>query len=126
MKLIEKIFGSFRSIRLPTLLAALPFTLAYPIAKALLSSRNRILIFSDSLLITGLILLAMGVLFAVSRFGDFDITGYVFRRGTDRNVKTFAEYKKDREEERRSTFNYPLLFGLIYLAVSFLTAWLFC
>ena len=126
MKLIEKIFGNIRTVRPQTLLAAVPLTLAYPIAKALISSKNRIMIFSDSLLIISLLLIAMGVLFTVTRFGDFDITKYVFRRGTDKNAKPFAEYKKDREEERKATFNYPLFFGLIYLAVSFITAYLFC
>ncbi len=126
MKLLIKIFGSFRSVRLPVLLTAVPLTLAYPAAKALISSKNRIMIFSDSLLIISLVLIAMGVLFTLTRFGDFDITKYVFRRGTDQNAKPFAEYKKDREEERKSTFNYPLFFGLVYLAVSFLTAYLFC
>lgn len=126
MKLIERIFGSFRSIRPLTMIAAVPLTLAYPAAKALISSRNRMMIFSDALLITGLLLIAAGVFLTLTRFGDFDITKYVFRRGTDKSAKPFGEYVKDREEQRANSFNYPLFFGLVYLAVSVLTAYLFC
>ena len=34
MKLIERIFGNFKSVKLPVMLAAVPLTLAYPLVKA--------------------------------------------------------------------------------------------
>ena len=105
---------------------ALPLMLAYPVAKALISSSNRLMIFSDTLLIISLLLIALGVLFTFTRFGDFDITRYVFRRGTDKNAKSFGEYKKDREEQRKETFNYPLFLGLVFLVVSVFIAYVFC
>lgn len=123
---MKKIFGNFKSIKIRTLLIVVPITLAYPIAKALISSENRLMIFSDTLLIISLVLIALGVLFTFTRHGDFDITRYIFRRGVDKNAKTFEEYKKDLEYQRSETFNYPLFFGLIYLAVSFFVAFVLC
>lgn len=123
---MKKIFGSFKNIKIRTLLIVVPLTLAYPIAKALTSSNNRLTVFSDSLLIISLVLIVLGVIFTYSRFGDFDITRYVFRRGTDKDAKAFKDYKKDREDERAESFNYPLLFGLVYLAVSVFIAFVFC
>ena len=123
---MKKIFGSFKSIKIRTLLIVIPLTLAYPIIKACISSANRLMIFSDTLLIISLVLLAFGVLFTFARFGDFDITRFIFHRGTDKNAKSFQDYKKDREDVRKETFNYPLFFGLIYLAVSLFIAFVFC
>lgn len=123
---MKKIFGNFKNIKIRTLLIALPLMLAYPVAKALISSSNRLMIFSDTLLIISLLLIALGVLFTFTRFGDFDITRYIFRRGTDKNAKSFGEYKKDREEQRKETFNYPLFLGLVFLVVSVFIAYVFC
>lgn len=122
---MKKIFGSFKCIKLRTILITVPVTLAYPIIKAIISKTNRLMVFSDTLFITSLVLLLLGVLFTFSRFGDFDITRYVFRRGVDKNTKSYDEYKKDREYQRSETFNYPLFFGLIYLLTAGIIA-LFC
>ena len=89
-----------------------------------MTSSNKLVVFSDSLFITSLILIALGVISVFIRFGDFDITGYVFRRGVKKDVKSFREYKKDKEDERKETFNYPLFFGLVFLLVSGLVAFL--
>ncbi len=121
-----KIFGNFKSIRLRTMVIVVPLTLAYPVGKALISSSNRVMIFSDTLLIISLVLIAIGVLFTFTRHGDFDISRYVFRRGVDKNAKPFDAYRKDLEDRRSETFNYPLFFGLVYLAASILIAFLFC
>ena len=123
---MKKIFGNFKNIKIRTLVIAVPLTLAYPIIKALISSANQLMIFADSLLIISLVLILMGVLFTFSRFGDFDVTRYIFKRGTDKNAKSFGEYKKDRENERSETFNYPLFFGLVYLALSIFISLVFC
>ena len=123
---MKKIFGSFKNIKLRTMLIVVPLTLAYPVGKALISSENRLMIFSDTLLIISLLLLAFGVLFTFARHGDFDITRYIFHRGVDRNTKSFEEYKKDREAARSETFNYPLFFGLIYLAVALFIGLVLC
>ena len=123
---MKKIFGSFKNIKWRTLLIFVPLSLAYPVAKALISSANRWMIFSDALLIISLILLATGVLFTFTRFGDYDITRFVFSRGTNKNTKSFRDFKKDREDQRSETFNYPLFFGLIYFLLSFAIAFLFC
>ena len=121
---MKKIFGSFKSIKPLTIAVALPISLAYPIIKSVVTSSNKLVVFSDSLFITSLILIALGVISVFIRFGDFDITGYVFRRGVKKDVKSFREYKKDKEDERKETFNYPLFFGLVFLLVSGLVAFL--
>lgn len=123
---MKKIFGSFKNISPRVLPAILLISLAYPTAKALLSPTNRLTVFSDALLITSLVLIAVGVFLTFARHGDFDITRYVFRRGVDKNAKPFEEYRKDREEQRSESFNYPLFLGLIYLAAALLVAYLFC
>ncbi|MBO4429225.1 MAG: DUF3899 domain-containing protein [Clostridia bacterium] len=123
---MKKIFGNFKKINILALLIAVPVTLAYPVVKALISSANRLLIFSDTLLIISLVLIAIGVLFTFTRHGDFDITRYIFRRGVDKNAKSFEEYKKDLEAGRSETFNYPLFLGLIYLAVAMFVAFVLC
>ena len=122
---MKRIFGNFKNIKLRTMLIVVPFTLAYPIIKALISSANRLLIFADSLLIISLVLLVLGILFTFTRHGDFDITRYVLQRGISKDIKSFAEFKKDREEQRERTFNYPLFFGLIYLAVALVISFVF-
>ncbi|MBQ7170889.1 MAG: DUF3899 domain-containing protein [Clostridia bacterium] len=123
---MKKIFGSFKNIKLRLLPAAVLVTLAYPTVKAILAPTNKLTVFSDVLLIVSLVLIAIGVVLTFARHGDFDITRYVFRRGVDKNAKPFEEYRKDREEQRGESFNYPLFFGLVYLAASLLIAYLFC
>ena len=123
---MKKIFGSFKSINIITLLVTIVLTIAYPVAKALISSANRLMIFSDTLLIISLILIAVGILFTFARYGDFDITGYIFHRGISKNAKSYENYKKDLEANRRETFNYPLLLGLIYLIISLTISFVLC
>ena len=123
---MKKIFGSFKNIKLRTLLITIPISLAYPIVKALISKVNRLMIFADTLFITSLVLLGLGVLFTFTRFGDFDITRYIFYRGVNKNAKSFSDYKQDREDFRSETFNYPLFFGLVYLSVSLFITYVFC
>ena len=84
------------------------------------------MIFADTLFITSLVLLGLGVLFTFTRFGDFDITRYIFHRGVNKNAKSFSDYKQDREDFRSETFNYPLFFGLVYLSVSLFITYVFC
>lgn len=108
------------------MLIAVPATLAYPIGKALISSYNRLMIFTDALFIISLILLVLGVLFTFTRFGDFDITRYVFQRGFGKDAKTFKDFKQDREDFRAETFNYPLFFGLVYILLSIFITFVFC
>ncbi len=124
--MMKKIFGSFKKINPRVLPVFIPVTLAYPAVKALLASSNKLTVFSDVLLIISLALIIVGVVLTFARHGDFDITRYVFRRGVDKNAKSFEEYRKDREEQRGESFNYPLFFGLIYFALSLLIAYLFC
>lgn len=123
---MKKIFGSFKNIKLRTMLIVVPVTLAYPVIRAIISKANRLTVFSDALFITSILLIFLGVLFTFTRFGDFDITRYIFHRGVNKEAKPFGEYKKDREDFRDETFNYPLFFGLTYLSLSAFISFVFC
>ncbi|MCQ2427791.1 MAG: DUF3899 domain-containing protein [Clostridia bacterium] len=121
MKLINLIFGDFRSIKWRTLAIAVPVTLLYPLARGIFSGGglySKLLFISDSLFIMSMILLLIGVVFTFIIAGDLDITKYVYSRSAQSKTKSFAEYKKDREAERGKMFNYPLFLGLIYLIIS--------
>ncbi len=101
-------------------------TLAYPAAKALISERNRLLIFSDSLTYVSLLLVIAGVVYSLYLHGDFDISGFLLKRGVLRKKEegqSFEAYMADRKEKREAAFNYPLFLGILGLAVSAFLAW---
>ncbi len=115
---MKNLFESFRNIKLRTLAVAVPVTLAYPAIRAATAEHDRMRIFSDTLLITSLVLILFGVLFSFYKKGDFDIMSYMLRRSAEKNVKPFEEFKKDSDDERRKIFNYPLWLGILYLTVA--------
>ncbi len=112
----------FRNLKWSSLVVHMLITLAYPVAKALLSSRNRLLVFTDALTILALVLLAGGVVVSLFLHGDFDITGFALRRGI-RREKDYSAYLADKKEKREAAFNYPLFLGLVYLLLSGILAY---
>ena len=109
----------FRNLRLRPLLVHVIVTLVYPVFRALAAEKNRLLIFSDALTVTGLVMVIGGVIYALFLHGDFDISAYFLKRGVQREPKqSFRAYLFDVYEKRESAFNYPLLVGLLYLAAS--------
>ena len=123
---MKRFFQSFKNIKPVPMIVTVIVTLFYPVLKTLISKSNRLVICSDTLLIISLFLLVFGVLFSFVLKGDLDITRFVFRRGMSDNRKSFGEYKKDRDDEHRGSFNYPLFLGICYLAVSIFIAYVFC
>lgn len=114
----------FKNIRWKTLLIYVIISLAYPVARAVTASYNRLQIFSDILTIFAMVLLILGILYALVLKGDFDVTGFVFKRGAKKDMtQSFEDYKKNKDEEREAAFNYPLFLGVLYFAVSVIIAY---
>ena len=112
-------FLRFKNIKIRVFIVHLVITLFYPVAKALISEYNRLLIFSDSLTIIGLLLIALGIGYTFVLHGDFDRTGFVFMRGMkSKEPKTYREYTDDAESKREDAFNYPLFLGILFILVS--------
>ena len=85
-------FMRFKHIKIRVLIVHLIITLAYPAAKAFISEYNRLMIFSDSLTIIGLLLIALGIGYTFVLHGDFDRTGFVFMRGQEQFCGTVDNY----------------------------------
>ena len=121
---MKKIIRDFKNINPRTMAIAVPATLLYPVIRAIIADKNKLMFFSDALVIMSLVLILIGIFFSFYKKGDFDITKFLAKRATDKNAKSFSEYKKDQEAERASVFNYPLFFGIVYLIVSVITAYI--
>ena len=101
-------------------------TLGYPAVKAFISKSKNLLIFTDALAIVAIVLLIGGILYAMVLHGDFDISGFVFKRGQREEVKqSFAEYMNEIKERRKESFNYPLFLSIVYLMIAALIAYCF-
>ena len=116
----------FRNIQPRLLGIHLLVTVAYPIARTVVAEEKKLLILTDALPITGLILIIAGVMYALYLKGDFDISRFVFLRGARRKgeeAKPFQAFQADQKEKREAAFNYPLFLGILYLAASVILAW---
>jgi len=80
---------------------------------------QKLLKFTDALTIIGFIFLILGVVHSMVHHGDFDISEYVIRRSLRKEtLKPFGAFKEDKEEDRKTRPNYPLLTGLVLLLLS--------
>ena len=123
---LEAIKKKFRNIQPRLLGIHLLVTLAYPVARALISERTKLLIFTDSLTVTGGVLIIAGIVYNLYLHGDFDISAFLLRRGAARKKEEPQSYetvRQDRKEKREAAFNYPLFLGLLYVAVSLILAY---
>ena len=124
-KTLEKWNKRFHNIKPRLLITQLIVTLIYPVAKAAISEYNRLLIFTDSLTIIAAVLLIAGVVYSLYLHGDFDISGFVLKRGMrSEEKKPFGAYMDDKKREREESFNYPLFLAALYFAVSIIIAYL--
>ncbi len=121
---LDKLKIRFRNIKPRLLLIQLIITLGYPAAKAAISDYNRLLIFTDAMTIIAALLLIAGVFYALYLHGDFDISGFLLKRGARRNGKqSFEAYKDDKKQEREEAFNYPLFLAIVYFAAAVVLAY---
>ncbi|MBR0407425.1 MAG: hypothetical protein IJI53_05270 [Clostridia bacterium] len=109
----------FKNIRLRPLLIHLIVTLLYPVFRAFIAENNKLLLFTDAITIIGLVMIAGGVIYALFLHGDFDISGYLLKRGLQKEPKrNYIAYLYDVYEQREGAFNYPLFVGLLYIAAA--------
>ena len=120
----------FNKIRPRVLATHLIVTLLYPVFRAVIAETDKALIFIDSLTIVALVLVIGGVIYALFLHGDFDISGYLLKRGLARPRRGFDAEREEKPnnyftylanvyEKREEAFNYPLWLGIFYLLVSF-------
>ena len=122
---LKKLKNSFRHIKPRPLITQLIVTLIYPVAKAAISEQNRLLIFTDSLTILASAMLIAGIVYSLVLHGDFDISGYMLRRGFRKQEKqSFDAYMEDKKREREEAFNYPLFLALVYFAAAVFIAYI--
>ncbi len=112
---------NFKNLKIKTLLTNLLICLAYPLVKAYVST-DKLLIFSDTCVIIGFLCLLFGAINSLILRGDYDITSYIMQRTINKSNQNFDNYKKDKEEKRKDSFNYPLLCGIILIIISYLSA----
>ena len=100
-------------------------TLGYPAARAFVAERNKLQLFTDAMTITGMVLIIGGLIYSFVLHGDFDIGGFVMKRGFRRvdDMANFGKYKAKQEAARMKTFNYPLFLGILYLIISAVIAY---
>ena len=91
---MKKLKNRFKNIKPQTLLTHVIVTLLYPLARVVMASSQRLLVFTDCLTIVAAILLIAGVVYSLYLHGDFDISSYVMRRARGNAPKqTFEAYK---------------------------------
>ena len=113
------------SIAFREILFAEALAIRHPHPDELLIRNARILRQQDLLLIGHLLQVETYFLYALALHGDFDISSFVFKRGTRREDKqSFQAFKEDLEQKRQEAFNYPLFLGIVYLIVAALIAYL--
>ena len=99
-------------------------TLGYPAAKAYVMGVNRLQVFTDAVTIIALVLVIGGVVYALVLHGDYDIAGFVLRRGMKSEEELdYRKYKESQKEKREEAFNYPLFLGILYLAAAAVIAY---
>ena len=109
----------FSHIKLRPLIIHLIVTLIYPVFRAVTAERNGLLVFTDAITIIGLVMIAGGVIYALFLHGDFDISGFLLKRGVQKEPKqSYWDYLYEVYEKREEAFNYPLFVGLLYLAAA--------
>lgn len=114
---MKKLFANFK---LKHFIANLAICVIYPIIKAF-TSDNKLLVLSDTLFIMSLVFIVAGVVTSFILHGDFDITSFIAKRSFKHDSDfTFEKYKKEKQDERKGSFNYPLLVGIIVFIISYI------
>ena len=114
-----------KRIRPVTLIIWLLIALIYPVIRLLTAEGDALLAATDAATVAGLALVLIGVLYIPVLKGDFDISEYNvmrIRMRHEEKIKSFEAFKSDKEAEREGSFNYPLVIGILMLAVSLIIA----
>lgn len=115
-----------KNIKLRPLLVHLIVTLLYPVFRTCIAATDKLLVFTDAITIIGLVMIVGGIIYALYLHGDFDISGYLMKRGVQKEPnQSYVAYLYDVYAKREGAFNYSLFLGLLYLALSLILSWLF-
>lgn len=110
-----------QAFKLSSFIPNLVIALCYPIIKTCISD-NKLLVFSDSCIIVGLLFTVIGIFNLLYLSGDFDITAYITSKFLLKENRSFDTYESDAHEKRKDSFNYPLLCAFILLIIGYLTS----
>lgn len=112
---------NFKNLNFSRLLVCLFIGMAYPILSYVSSDGDKLLRLINGMTICSLVLLVFGAFNILVLHGDMDITSFVAARFLSKGKsKGWDAYKKDREDDRKQRFNYPLFTGLLMLGASIL------
>ena len=110
---------NIKNLNLRVLLTHIIITLGYPAAKAFVTEGNKLQVFTDAMTIIAMVLLIGGVVYALILHGDYDIAGFIVKRGANSKEElNYQSYKKEQKEKREEAFNYPLFLAIVYLIAS--------
>ncbi len=112
---------NFKNFKLSSFIPNMIISLLYPLVK-LIKGDNGLLMFSNSCLIIGLILIILAVVTSLYMHGDFDISRYVLSTKSYRKKVSFDKFIADETEKEKDSFNYPLLCSIVMIALSVITS----
>lgn len=108
-----------KNIKLKNLVPGIIIVLAYPFIKAYRADGSELLVFMDALTIISIVLIIFGIIYRLYLKGDFDLTGYFFKRSIMKDTSvSYDKFMKDAQYEKKDSFNYPLFLGIIFLIIS--------
>jgi len=114
----------FKNFRLLTLIEILIVSFIYPFVKMFISSSNKTLILSDTIIIEALVLLLFGLIFHLYQKGNFRYSFIIFNKISHNNISN-DKFLKDDQVKRESSFNYSLFASLILFAIGLFIAYFF-
>lgn len=109
-----------KNLRLTRFLLCFAVGLIWPAIQYFTAEGPKLVACLDGATISGLVLVAAGIIWSAVQHGDYDVTEYNMMRVRQRrnpNMKSFETFKADRKQEREGNFNYPLFVGLLMLAI---------
>lgn len=113
----------FKNFKLGDFIAHFSLIISYPLIKTIITKDNKLLTLSDTLLIMAFVFIIAGVINSFVLHGDLDITSFVAKRISSKNANlSYDKFKKDKENERKGSFNYPLFVGIISIFISYIIA----
>lgn len=109
-----------KNLRPTGLLLCFAVGMIWPAIKYFTAEGTKLVAVLDGATVSGLVLVAAGIIWSAVLHGDFDVTEYNMMRVRQRHnpkMKSYETFKADREQEREGGFNYPLFVGLFILAI---------
>lgn len=116
----------FKNFKFSSFIANFSFAISYPIIKTIVTDGNKMVIFSDTILIMALVFIIVGVIYSFVLHGDLDITSFVAKRTLSRNSNlSYEKFTEDNKNKRKGSFNYPIFVGIVCIIISYIVS-IFC